>query len=155
MQKIKASEYQALLAEIAKEERTAKKHQYSNVNAGYREDLGVSVASTMEANIFRYYLWLKGIGEIREVLYEPATFEFHKVRHGITRYTPDFWILERDFSSYFLETKGYMDRASNTKIKRFRKYYPWYKLRVMKWDEYLAIAVKAKKIIKGWEDGSN
>jgi hypothetical protein len=117
------------------------KHHYSHVKRGFREDLGTSVRSSREANVARY---LKFLG--CEWEYEPVTFYFRPAlpgedesdprkrflpagKKGITRgtlsYTPDFWcVCPENGTGQWIECKGYLDRVSQTKLKRFKKYYP-------------------------------
>lgn len=60
--------------------------------------------------------------------YEPKIFYFEEIKRGTRSYTPDFKITHLDGTHHWVETKGYMDAKSKTKIKRFEKYYPSEKL---------------------------
>ena len=53
---------------------------------------------------------------------------FDKIRHGTTRYLPDFKVTNNNLAVEFWEVKGYMDSRSKTKLKRMAKYYPDVKL---------------------------
>lgn len=84
---------------------------------GKRQDLGgVYFRSSWEANVARVYDHL-GI----KWQHEPRIFYFAGVKRGQTSYTPDFYLPE---TNQWVEVKGYMDQASQVKIKRFAKYYP-------------------------------
>lgn len=111
--------------------------------------------SMWEANYARYLQYLKKMGHIKNWEHEPETFWFHEIKRGTRTYLPDFKITQNDGTHYWVEVKGYMDSKSQTKIKRFRKYYP---------DETLEI--KGKKwfkdnspmmsiLCKGWETQKN
>lgn len=56
--------------------------------------------------------------------HEPQTFWFEDIKRGVRSYLPDFKVTRPDGSHYWIEVKGFMDRRSATKIKRFKKYYP-------------------------------
>jgi hypothetical protein len=96
----------------------------------------------------RYLQFLKASGAIRDWLYEPETFWFLEIKRGIRSYKPDFKIIELDGSHWWAEVKGYMDAKSRTKLKRFAKYYPDEKLRVIdsKWIQ--TNSTKLKGLIK-------
>ena len=68
---------------------------------------------------------------IKSWVYEPKTFWFESIKSGCRSYKPDFYIENFDGSHYWVEVKGYMDQKSQTKIKRFRKYYPDENLRIV------------------------
>ena len=74
---------------------------------------------------------LKQEGKIREWLHEPETYWFKGIKRGVTCYLPDFEIIHLNGFKEVVETKGYMDAKSETKIKRFKKYYPQIKIRVV------------------------
>lgn len=90
--------------------------------------------SKWEAEIALYLDFLKKHGEVKEWYYEAQTFVFDKIRHGTTRYLPDFKVINKDDSVEFWEVKGYWDSRSRTKIKRMRKYYPEVKLVLIEGD---------------------
>lgn len=144
MQKIKAVDLPALLKQENKHTTP-----YANVKRGFRDDLGFWVASSWEANYCRYLIFLQEKGQIKRWEYEPETFEF-KERHGTTRYTPDFLVENMDGSIKYHEVKGYFDRASKTKIKRFKRDYPALELIVIDKENYRQIA-KWSHLIPGWE----
>jgi hypothetical protein len=82
-------------------------------------------------NFAKYLEFLKGKNQIKEWLFEPQTFWFNAIKRGVRSYMPDFKVIRNDGSHYWVEVKGYMDAKSQTKIKRFHKYYPEEKLHVI------------------------
>jgi len=107
--------------------------------------------SKQEANYGRFLEFLKQRGMIKEWEHEPETFWFKEVKRGINNYKPDFKITNLDGSIEYHEVKGWMDSRSKTKIKRFEKYYPHLKLKVIGVKWYRAASRKLYKIIQGWE----
>ena len=79
--------------------------------------------SSWEFNYALYLQWLKDKKEIIDWEHEPEIFEF-PIKHGTTRYLPDFKVVISNSKKEYHEVKGYLDNKSKTKIKRFRKYYP-------------------------------
>jgi len=89
----------------------------SNIaKGGFRKDLGIYVRSKMEANILRYYKFIKV-----KYIYEPREFEFFKIKRGNRFYKPDIYLPEQD---KFVEIKGWLRSGDRTKLRRFKKYYP-------------------------------
>lgn len=122
-----------------------------NSNGGKRADLdGLYVRSSWEANWARYLNWLVSLGEIASWEYEPDTFEF-PVKRGSKFYTPDFKLISHDGSIEYHEVKGYMDRASLTKLARMKRHYPDVKLIVVAARQYHAVAKACRTFIKEWE----
>jgi len=91
--------------------------------SGRREDLDQFFRSAWEANIARYLNHLRVEQTIVSWEYEPETFWF-PIKRGNRHYTPDFRVWFNETYYEWWEVKGWMDQASQTKIKRFRKYYP-------------------------------
>lgn len=137
-------------------------------NAGWREIDGslYYFRSTWESRYAHYLEWLRLQGTIQEWLYEPKMFEFTEkhvitpegkcvtlptIKHGTTRYMPDFQVVEKDGTSSWVEVKGHMDAASKTKIARFRKYYPSHKLTVVDAKWFSRNNRQLKNLIPGWE----
>lgn len=118
---------------------------------GKRKDLGIYVRSTWEANYARYLNWLIGIGEIKKWEYEVDTFEFHKIKKGTRFYTPDFKITNKDGSIEYHEVKGYMDKRSQTKLNRMKKYYPDIKIVLIDKEVYYAIKKDVSGLVENWE----
>lgn len=118
---------------------------YSRANGGKREDLcNQYFRSSWEANIARY---LNFLGKKWE--YEPREFIFEGVRRGCISYTPDFYIIDDDT---WIEVKGWMDKKSATKLRRFKKYYPdqFSRLEIIGPERYREIS-KLRQVIKHWE----
>jgi len=89
-----------------------------------------------------YALWLSSLQKARVIKsweYEPTTFYFEGIKRGVTNYKPDFKITYMDGSWEWIEIKGYMDKRSATKIKRFKKYFPDENLRVLGLDDIKAL----------------
>jgi len=83
---------------------------------GYREDLGIYVRSRMEANVLRYYKFIK----VRYI-YEEKEFEFFKIKRGSRFYKPDVYLPDQ---GKFIEIKGWFTASDKTKLRRLKKYYP-------------------------------
>lgn len=87
---------------------------------------------------YRYSLFLQMLKDKKIIFdwhYEPKTFYFEGIKRGTTNYKPDFRLDYPDGTHEYVEVKGYYDKKSLTKIKRFSKYFPDEKLRVVdaKW----------------------
>jgi len=80
--------------------------------------------STWEANCYRL---MQLDPNITLIEYEPTTFSFAPfgILNGTVSYTPDFKITFADGTYLWIEIKGgFLRRQDQTKITRFRKYYP-------------------------------
>lgn len=125
---------------------------HSRSRGGTREDLGLFLRSSWEANYARYLNFLKSLGQIFKWEYEPKTFYFEAIKRGTRSYTPDFEIWEREDSEpYFVEVKGWMDDKSRVKLDRMRKYYPDVKIVLVRESEYKEIKSKLGAMIPNWE----
>ena len=82
---------------------------------GFREDLGIYTRSKMEANVLRYYKFIKV-----KYVYEPKEFEFFKIKRGSRFYKPDIYLSEQD---KLIEIKGWFTASDKTKLRRFKKCY--------------------------------
>src|SRR5437660_1221874 len=80
--------------------------------------------SEWEVKFSHYLENLKKHGGIKDWEYEPQTFWFDAIKRGTRSYKPDFRVVFNDLTHQWVEVKGYMDKRSQTKIKRFNKYYP-------------------------------
>lgn len=89
---------------------------YQYTKTGHRNDLGLVLRSSWEANLARV-LHVHGI--VYE--FEPKVFYFDKIKRGTKAYTPDFYLPK---TGEWIEVKGYMDDKSRIKLKRFKIYYP-------------------------------
>jgi len=82
----------------------------------FRSQIEVRVANHLQA--------LQDRLQINSWDYEPETFWFLEIKRGVRSYKPDFKVTRLNGTHYWVEVKGFMDKKSATKIKRFRKYYP-------------------------------
>lgn len=125
---------------------------HSVANGGKRVDLNNQYfRSSWEANYARYLNWLVELKEIKSWEFEPETFMFEKIKRGNISYTPDFRIINNDESIEYHEIKGYMDKDSKVKIKRFNKYFPELKLLIIDKPTYIQMSRQLRKLIPGWE----
>lgn len=123
---------------------------YSRGNSGKRNDIGIYVRSTWEANYARYLNHMRTTGKILDWVYEPKRFEFDKIKRGSRSYLPDFLVTRLDGSQYYIEVKGWLDQTSKTKLKRMAKYYPSIELEVVTSKEYKEIC-KNFSHLPNWE----
>jgi len=104
-----------------------------------------------EANWARYLNFLLQRREIRSWKYEPETFWFDGVKRGIRSYTPDFRVIENDGRVVYHEIKGYLDRASRTKLSRMALYHPSVRIQLIDASTYRRNARSLSGLIPGWE----
>lgn len=125
--------------------------------SGWREINGKKIyfRSLWEFRYALYLQFLKTQNQIIDWEYEPQTFWFEEIKRGTRSYKPDFLVHDTTISHYWVEVKGFMDNRSQTKIKRFHKYYPNEKLMVISRSWFLqnaiflsAIGHQEKKVIK-------
>jgi hypothetical protein len=69
--------------------------------------------------------------KILDYEHEPQGFWFEGIKRGVRSYLPDFRVQHLNGTYEFVETKGYMDSKSQTKMKRMAKYHPNIKLRLV------------------------
>lgn len=129
--------------------------RHSAGKGGTREDLGLYVRSSWEANYARYLNWLQQHGEIIEWQYEPRTFEFTSIKRGVRSYTPDFRVVERNGTVAWHEVKGYMDDKSRVKLARMARFYPGERIVLIQTKEMRAIKAAVGRLIPGWESHDN
>lgn len=112
---------------------------------GRREDLGNQFfRSRYEANYARYLNFTNQLWE-----YEKKTFWFDKIKRGVRSYTPDFYLPQ---TNEFHEVKGWMDKKSQTKLKRMKKYFPEVKIVVIDGGFFSAANKQGMcRIIPHWE----
>lgn len=127
-------------------------HNRTASTAGTREDLGIYVRSSWEANYARYLQWLQSMGKIAGWDYEPKTFVFEKISRGTRTYTPDFRVDNLDGTHEWHEVKGWMDQKSRTRLDRMRRYFPEEKVVVIG-ESWFSQASKQGlgAIVPGWE----
>ncbi len=107
--------------------------------------------SKMEANYARFLQWRKEQFQILSWEHEPHTFWFDGIKRGVNSYKPDFRVVHNNGAVEWIETKGFMDSKSKTKIKRMAKYHPTVKLLVVDAKAYRQLAAVFSRIVKGWE----
>ena len=129
------------------------KKKHGNWKAGWREIGGKRVyfRSRWEANYGRFLEFLKQNGQIKEWEHEPQTFWFEKIKRGVRSYLPDFKVTKNDGTHYWVEVKGYMDKRSQTKIKRFLKYYPEEIIVIRDAQWFYSNSKKIGGLCPGWE----
>lgn len=156
--KFNTEEYRQMLSDNSsqariRELRQGKSNLHTNARGGRRPDLDNRYfRSGWEANIARYLNFLVSHNEIHRWQYEPDTFWFEKIKRGTRSYTPDFKIWDKeDADPYYWEVKGYMDKKSQTKLKRMAKYYPSVTIELVDSTRYKAIKKTASSIIDNWE----
>ena len=88
---------------------------FSNTRSGFRLDINLSVRSGWEANTIRVLHSLNIPYE-----FEPQIFHY-PIKRGNRAYTPDILLLN---SGEWIEVKGYLDKNSKIKLRRFKRYYP-------------------------------
>lgn len=122
-------------------------------NQGWKEIDGKKFyfRSKWEANYAKYLQFLKVHNQIKEWEHEPQTFWFEGIKRGVVSYLPDFKITRSDGTHYWIEVKGWLDPRSNTKIKRFAKYFPEEKLIVIDSKWFSKNNKQMKFLIKTWE----
>lgn len=123
--------------------------------AGKRMDLGeegkgVFVRSKWEANIYRILNRLVQDGDVESFIYEPPDYEF-PVKRGITFYKADFQVKWANGNVEVWEIKGYMDKASKTKLNRMKKYHPNVNVKMIGRSAYLHLQNLYASIIQNWE----
>ena len=100
---------------------------YENIKRGYYNSIqGVTIymRSGWELEYACYLDMLIEFGIIESWEYEPKQFDFKQWLKKAKSYLPDFKLNFYNGTSEYHEVKGYMDKVSKTKIKRFLKYYP-------------------------------
>ena len=90
--------------------------------------------SKFEYRFARYLEGLQKIGAIKEWDYEPKTFWFDGIKRGTCSYMPDFFVIEKDGTEIYYETKMHLVAKDITKFKRMAKYHPGVNLVLMMHD---------------------
>lgn len=118
---------------------------FSRGNGGVRNDLGIYLRSSWEANVARVLNFLGLPWD-----YECRRFRFADVGDGVLSYCPDFYLMESDI---WIEVKGWMDEKSKVRLTKMREFYPeeYSKLYLIDAQEYSKIQKQYKKIITEWE----
>ena len=131
------------------------KSTYSRGIGGMREDLGIYVRSSYEANYARYLNYLIAHHADHPIIrweYETDRFEFTKIKKGTRFYTPDFKVLFSDGHVEYHEVKGWDYPKGKTARKRMAKYYPEIKLVLVGSDFFKSLKASGfHKLIPNWE----
>lgn len=128
------------------------RRRYSS-KGGKRPDLdGLYVRSTWEANIARVLVMLQNRGLVVMWEYEPDEFEFHEIKRGTRFYRPDFKVWFPGMLPIYWEVKGYLDRVSQTKLKRMARYYSDVEIVVIGRERYTEIEKLFRPFIPEWEE---
>lgn len=110
--------------------------------------------SIWESNYGRYLDLLKRAGHIKSWEHEPDTFWFEEIKRGVRSYLPDFKVITDNDIVIYHEVKGFYDAKSLTKIKRFRKYYPDFRLLIIDKNWFNANSKNLRAVIPDWEIGT-
>ena len=103
---------------------------------GYREDIGLYVRSSWEANVARFFKFMH-----LDYQYEPEQFE---ILSGV--YIPDFRV-----DGTYIEVKGWMRDDARQKIEEFRSTYPSKSLVLIDQEMYRHIEREFRTRIPEWE----
>lgn len=120
---------------------------------GKRKDLkNKYFRSKAEANYARYLNFMIAQKQVKKWEYEPVTIYF-PIKRGNNHYCPDFKVYpyRTNRKPYFVEVKGYMDRDSAVRLRRFAKFCPEEILEVVRAKDMLEIRRKVGALIPGWE----
>lgn len=133
----------------SKQARQWNRAQWQKRTIGGKE---INFPNKMEANYYRYLWWLYSKEEIEAFRYQPKpAFDFRpKYTRGTTSYKPDFEV-DTGHEIYYVETKGYMDPKSKTKLKRMAELFPDVRVEVVLYRDYQRIARTIGPMIEGWE----
>lgn len=83
---------------------------------------------------YYYAIFLEKLKREKKIIdwkHEPKCFWFEEIKRGVRSYLPDFCVTHLDTSEEWVETKGYYDSKSQTKMKRMAKYHPQIKIRLV------------------------
>lgn len=107
--------------------------------------------SRWEFNYALYLEYLKKQKQIKKWEYEPDIFWFNGIKRGCVSYKPDFKVTRNNKAVYYIEIKGWMDKPSETKLKRMKKYFPEVELILIDTPKYKAFEKEWKDKLKGFE----
>ncbi len=130
-----------------------KSREKASWKQGYREVGGKKVffRSSWEYNYALYLQYQKELGKILDWFFESDVFWFDGIKRGCVSYKPDFKVIRPDGSVYFIEIKGWMDKASKTKLKRMAKYHPEVELVLIDSKKYRIFEKDWQFKLKNWE----
>jgi len=125
--------------------------QKARHKSGMRADLGLYLRSAWESNVARWLTWQVAKNVILKWEYEPDEYTFPVKRGSGKFYTPDFKIWTQPDHWHYLEVKGYMSAVSLTKLKRMQKYFPQFRVDLMREEEYRAVEAQFGALLPHWE----
>ncbi len=123
--------------------------QYSNIQSGDYK-IGQKTyhfRSKAEANYALYLNFLLAQKQIKKWRYEPQFYEF-PVKHGATRYLPDFEITKLNGTLELHEVKGRWTGRARMQVKRMAKFYPEIPLIVIDMDYMRTLYRQVGKLLK-------
>jgi hypothetical protein len=120
---------------------------------GYRADLDKNFRSAMEANVYRYAMYLKDrFGVIARIEIEPHLFTSEDGLPKGFNYLPDqLWVYSNGRPSEYVEVKGVWDTRSRRALAIMKKYRPDIRLTIIGPLEYQLIRKHYKNKIRHWE----
>src|SRR3990167_102802 len=119
--------------------------------AGKSEDLGdIYFRSAWERNYARYLNYLIQKNELQKWEFEKDVFWFEGIKRGVVSYKPDFKVFKMNGEIEYHEVKGWMDKKSQTKLKRMKNYYPKIKVILIDAPVYKSIAKYGKVFSQYW-----
>ncbi len=101
--------------------------------------------SKWEANYALYLQMLKENGDIKDWTYEPQPYYEFPIKHGATRYLPDFRVDTQNGDFYLVEVKGFTQGM--VKIRRMAKYFPKIRIEVVDAKGYAQLKKKLGKAL--------
>lgn len=105
--------------------------------SGYREDIGMFVRSTWEANVVRVF-------QLCEISFEYESK--YDIGNGEC-YRPDFKL-----DTMCIEVKGYWTDRARYKFDKFKEVYSEIEIKVIEWEDYKVIREYYKPLLENWED---
>jgi endogenous inhibitor of DNA gyrase (YacG/DUF329 family) len=119
---------------------------------GIREDLGIYMRSTWEANWARYLNLAIAQGSVKAWEYEPVTFTFPDgADPDVRSYTPDFRVCMPDGAAVYHEVKGWMTDRSRRALQLMRQFYPDVVVQVFSRRAYQQLRQRWRDSIPEWE----
>lgn len=128
-----------------------KTSKFIPAKGGRREDLPKPVRSKMEANVWRFFKYIKFKHGKIDVEYEPEIFQLYDPStKGVVWYIPDFKISSATHTHY-VEVKGVMDERAIKKARLFEQNYSGLRLLFITPEKYKLIEEIYRPFIKNWE----
>lgn len=124
--------------------------QFKLIHGGFREDIGIYVRSSWEANYFRFLRYQQEKNLILGFSYEKDTFYFEDGSSPHS-YRPDFKIFLCDGTEKFIEIKGRETQKDIIRLDKFKKFFPFHILEILRYREYMELERGYRKLIPTWE----